>query len=67
MGVQEGSVKMIKIGGEQVPFIVADGGVTVAKNNKIQMNLLQKGMAHSQSQASIGSNISLDNEDLTYD
>ena len=31
MGVQEGSVKMIKIGGEQVPFIVADGGVTVAK------------------------------------
>ena len=45
MGVQEGSVKMIKIGGEQVPFIVADGGVTVAKNNKLKMNLLQKGEA----------------------
>ena len=67
MGVQEGSVKMIKIGGEQVPVIVADGGVTVAKNNKIKMNLLQKGEAQSKSQVSLGSNISLDNEDLTYD
>ena len=34
---------MIKIGGEQVPFIVSDGGVTVAKGNKIQLNILQKG------------------------
>ena len=67
MGVQEGSVKMIKIGGEQVPFIVADGGVTVAKNNKLKMNLLQKGEAQYQSHASLGSNISLENEDLTYD
>ena len=46
-----------------MPFIVSDGGVTVAKGNKIQLNILQK----SDSQASLGSKVSYENDDLTYD